>query len=446
MPDAGPSPRTPLYRRPGFWILLVVLGLALSWGGPTIGFFLGIPRTVTESGPIVNFPGRDPAERTIQFSPDGRYLAYLHQEATYQSSARIRGLTMCDAIQVHWFPVDRPDAPQTAALDAVDLRPDGVVYYCLTASIAFAPDSRHLAAWCARTLLVIDPASGATRRLHYDKEFFGSLAWQSGEEFIFTTQDGDHLTFWRLNLAEADGDRHLVYREAFRFPSPTSSDPHKDLPPDIARDSWSPDGRFVIFDRCTPNPQEGLLDVTTGTVRTFPFSLFDHSWKPDGSAVFVLDGYHPPNQRALLIETADGRICDLTESFKTALGTAPDLTLAAPTWTPDGKYVLLYHTTHLPPPSPDRPGSDLPTGYVIQPQPFKVILKSDRYLRWSPMPGWVLRQGTDVDLCDWINYEGTTTVRVKDWPNSWTWSPDRKHAAQVVDHRVTVFEPRLPTP
>ena len=437
-------------------LVLAVVAAVLYLGWPWVKIALDIlhptPTTIVESQAIddnnsaIGTHGK--YRHTIQFSPDGRYIAYIYRDATYFDTGELgaRPLTMTDALQVRWFPIDKPSEERTLPLDSIDLRPDGEVYYNLEGSVYFSPDSSRIAGLCAKCIVLVDIQSGTNRKIHYDKEYFRSLAWLSGDEIVFTTTDEQNLTFWRLNVTGGDETRRKVYRETHEFEKPHYSIPGEMSPPALRRDSWSPNGRFVIFNRhLSGGNNEGLLDVATGEVRTFPFSLYYNYWKPDGSSVLIhIHDQHKDKKQIVLIDTITGHIDDLTDEFMKAFGQNLGINFVSPVWTPDGKHVILHNTKHLPPASPDGPGRNKSTGYLIQLQPFQIVLSNDRFIRWSPIPGWVLLQGDRDDTFDWMNYAGTETVKLNGWPNNWTWSPDRRHAAQIKSGKVVVFQPRIP--
>lgn len=420
--------------------LLAFVVVMLAGGAYVLWVLSGIlfppPRTGRETLPI---------KATMCFSPDGNAVAYLYRDATYFFPAELgaRPLTMTDSLEIRWFHVKRPAGERSLPLDAIDLRPDGVVYYNLRGRVCFSPDSKRLAGICANYIILVDLQSGSARKIEYDKEYFGSLAWLSADEIVFTTSDEDNLTFWRLGVEDAVEDRWQVYRETHTFPRstyPTYPSRRAHLPPGLRWDSWSPDRRHVIFARRMPGEEkEGLLDLATGTVRTFPLPLYHNYWKPDGSVVLVIDQYGDKGQIAL-IDAKTGNATDLTVEFNITFGAGRDITCLG--WTSDEKYVILHNTRHLPPATRDGPGRMTWTGHVVQLQPFKLILSSDRLIRPSPIPGWVLLQGDDT--FDWMDYAGTRMVELNGWPNDWIWSPDGQLAARVSDAKVVVFHPALP--
>jgi hypothetical protein len=129
-----------------------------------------------------------------------------------------------------------------------------------------------------------------------------------------------------------------------------------------------------------------------------------------------------------------GKIDDLSVDFEKAFGRDRDMTLVAPVWTPDGKYVVLYVNS--------AESTALQTGCLIQPKPFKVAYSTDQIIRWSPWPGWVLLQGSMS--FKWINYDGSATAHIQGWPNDWTWSANGHYAAQIHGGKIEILKPQLP--
>jgi hypothetical protein len=177
---------------------------------------------------------------------------------------------------------------------------------------------------------------------------------------------------------------------------------------------------------------DAILDAQTGKIQSFPFSLYYQCWKPDGSELLVDDKFGE-GHRTFLVDPVTGKTDDLSIDFKKEFGRR-DITLVAPLWTLDGRYVILYATS--------TESTAIQQGYLIQPKPFKVVLSTNQIIRWSPMPGWVLLQG-EMSF-KWINYEGNTTAPIRGWPNDWTWSLNGRLAARIDDGKIEILKPKLP--
>ncbi len=382
----------------------------------------------------------------LQFSPDANTIAYFWRDATYKDSwtPGVRTRTMTDALQVRWFPIASPRQEKSILLDSIDLRPEGRPYCKLDGWAFFSPDSQHLAAVCLKYITIIDLKTGDYFKLHYGGERFPSLRWYSEEEVVFSTIGNKRFSFWRLNINKINEGRIKIYSQD----DPDASfDSYISSPslPFFRRHRYSPNGRFVFFSTLVNNKfATRLVNLKTGRTTTFPINPFSFSWKPDGTEVLMnefhhIDGVELTPTKLYLIKTQTMEIEELTEQFRVNMGKHPDIleiSLSSPLWTPDGKYVILYRVIESPPHSKH-------IGYLIQLQPFKLILSRDTMIRWAPIPGWVfLQRGSDRD---WINYGGNKTVKLIDWPSKGVWSPDRVHAAIVKNGKVVIVKPRFPT-
>lgn len=405
------------------------------------------PRTEIVSQPVAVEVNYD----TLEFSPDGKFVGYLWRDAEYFHPGHFgaRPPTMTDALEVRWFPVGQQDQEQRVPLDSIDLRPDGRVYFGLDGLVRFSPDSRHLGAICDRRLVLIAVRTGHARRLEFPDEHLQGFTWTSSDQIVYITDDEVRMTFWRYTITDPQEMRTKVYQETRPRARDALHPPDnpKRLPWHLPRYSWSPDGRSVLFERHPLREKpHTFLDLTSGKVVPLMESMSYNTWNPDGSAVLVCGqekfDLRGPDQ-VFLVDAHTGRVTDLTGDFEKAFGKKLYITFVSPLWTPDGKYVILYNTEHLPPASPDGLGRSKDTSYLIQLQPFKIILSNERTIRWSPIPGWVLLQGSNG--FEWIDYAGKRKVPLNGWPNNWCWSPDGVHAAEVRGNRVVVFKPTLPT-
>ena len=381
---------------------------------PVVKFVLGIPAEVVVSRAAYRgYTNRS----TIAFSPDGKWLGYIWRDATYVYPAELgaRPLTMMDALEVRWRVVGQPRQWNAVPLESVDLRPEGRVYFALGARVCFSPDSRRLAANCGESAVLIDLPSGTSQRLQYPEEYIRSLRWRSSDEIVFHTYADSEGAFWRLKVGDQPGERRLLHCEA---------------PPTMLSEAWSPNGRYVVF---TSSAGEGpdsywLLDVDTGALRTIPFSLGYIDWKPDSSGFIAYSDSYSEGLSVVLVNAKDGAAVDLTADFTKAFGEDGISSIRLP-WTADGRYVVL---------------SDGYQGCLVQPHPFNILLRKNRFLRASPIPGWVLVQGEDTFT--WTDYTGKRTAPIEGWPNGWVWSADGTQAVRIErgEPEPIVFRPVLP--
>lgn len=109
-----------------------------------------------------------------------------------------------------------------------------------------------------------------------------------------------------------------------------------------ASTSWSPDGRFLIFQtRSSPGkPSElTLFDVQTGTTRQLTYnseSEFDPNWSPNSLYIVFAAGFPTRNNDIYELDIQTGIISPLLISEDNKY---------SPTWSPDGRY--LFYTVDL---------------------------------------------------------------------------------------------------
>jgi hypothetical protein len=400
------------------WVLLALL---------LIGLYFRKSITTLKTGEYrrVGISGRE----GLVFSPDNKQFAYLWRDVLYRVGERWDSI-LTDSVEIHWAATAQPEKEQRVLLATADLRTmKGTLLHGkingIEVDFAFSPDATQLAAVCVQSLLIIDVVTGQSRRLTYPKERFNGFHWLSEQEIAFSTMAEEDSSLWRLKLGK-NAKRTLVCR----YSGMGTLDEYEPL--ELSQMHWSPDGKYVI-------PQQSLISVLTGKVRTLPENLAEIYWRPDSSVILGEQWLHDEKthlstEKTLLIDAATGAVRDLTAPFKNV---AEDLTLVG--WTGDGQYFLAYTTS-----SYDQVGNQLTEehGYLLQLQPFKVVLKTDEILRASPLPGWVFLQGGDT--MTWLNYEGTRKAPLNGWANDWTWSADGQYAAGIVDGKVSLFQPTLP--
>ncbi len=357
----------------------------------------------------------------MMFSPDSKQFAYVWQEATCRSQERV-SLILADTLEVRWFPTAHPESERSLQLTSVDLHAMGGSIYPLEARLYFSPDSMRLAAVSAEAVLLVDMASGLYRRLSYSQEWFTDLHWTSAQEIAFATIKDEVSSFWRLNVVSDEG-RRLVYHETTPLHTTHLAG---DRPLGLAHLSWSPNGRLVVWGK-------NLLDVMSGTLRPLPLTPEDTYWRPDSSALLIQQTF--PAQQTLLVDAATGTVWDMSKQIQNSVGD-----FGVEGWTAEGRLIIGYSWSVNQKPSETTPPHD--RGYLVQPRPFKVVMRTDALLRKTPLPGWVLVQGEDT--MKWTDYAGVQSAPIEGWPNDWMWSQDGSYAAEVRDGEVHVFRPKLP--
>lgn len=284
-----------------------------------------------------------------------------------------------------------------------------------------------MAAICPNYLIIANLKAGEVNKLHYDGEWFSSVSWYSDQEIVFSTRLNNEITFWNININNESQHRVKIYGEIIN--NVVYRNGRNGIPPMLLNHYYSPKGQYVICNH-------KLLNLKTGDINELPSRINHICWKPDDSQLLIYIWHEIENysyeKRIYLINTEPFDITELTEEFRNIISkVSGDIFFDSSQWTPDGKYVIFYAST----------GSKH-VGYVVQPNPFKIILKKDKIIRWSPIPGWVLLQGGNT--FEWIDYSGQKTIELDGWPNDWIWSPDRIHAARIEDGKVLVFKPIVP--
>jgi Tol biopolymer transport system component len=334
-------------------VLLLCAVPVILVGGVFITSALDLHSTVVKSEALGD--PRNP-RNCLQFSPNGKTVAYLWRDATYYRSwtPGVRPRTMTDALEVRWFPVGVPENEKSVSLDSIDLRPDGQTYYNLDGELCFSPDSQNLAAVCANYIIIIDVERGNSEKLHYEGEWFGSLRWLSEQEIVFCTEDNHKVTFWRLNTNDDKNSRAQIYEEEGDY-STSAGLPPRLLAHRRMNFSFSPDAQSVLFTIVDQNELAlRLLNLETGETEIFHLNPFGVSWKPDGTQVLMneydyrIDG---GQSKLHLVKIDTMEITELTEQFRQNIGKDVDIlhiSLPCSLWTPDGKYVVFNLKEKIP--------------------------------------------------------------------------------------------------
>jgi len=383
-------------------------------------------KITTHSGPVENGKGWDRSyHHTVAFSPDEQALAYIWADSTYSHPPEYEGLpcTLTEKLEVRLKSISNQFEEIHVPLNDVDLRPNGKLYFALGGLISFSRDSRYLAALCEKRIALFDSILRTNRNIEFAGESFGTLAWPETNTLCFSTCNRSATTFWRWNVNEPLENRIKLYS----FEN-VSSDGFNQA-------QWSPAGRYACFRirAATNGWSDVILDVKTGVLNQFSFSLLYQCWKSDDSALIVDDALGEPH-RTVLINPATGEMQDLSKNFRKLLSGDRHITLVAPTWTPDGKKIIFY--------ADSLKSTAVQQGYVIEPKPFKVIFSTNQIIHWSPIPGWVLLQGSMS--FKWLKDDGSLTAPIQGWPNDWTWSKTGKYAAKVDSEKITIIQPALP--
>jgi dipeptidyl aminopeptidase/acylaminoacyl peptidase len=332
---------------------------------------------------------------------------------------------------------------------------------------AFSPDARHLVAANPRNLVIIGVDDGKARPLTRPGEFVTGFAWLGSEEIGYVAhsnrrgkyQEITDRTFWRQRIHEPLEARREVFRQIGFDGCPKDGIGSLDWP----LEHWSPCGRYTVFMSQRNDGQFQLLDVNSGNVRAFGRSGVDSegiSWKPDGSAVIIVNRKRSESFQALLLHPTTGEIVDLSEQFNESFGkgsqhSAPKL---APLWTPDGQYLLANHLEV--------------GGCVVRPSPWEVIPVGRQVLEHvrrtdartlfpsaSDRLPWAFRQPAAPWVRVWVqfevegrphgedyavNYETGAIVPLgaSDSPGGgWTITPDAKRAARFDRWDILVIRP-----
>lgn len=330
----------------------------------------------------------------IVFSPDGDTVAFIWEDSWEMRLLHVG--TPLRSLHLRWCDASDPRSQRSVRLDSLGWK---FSHSSVPVELRFSPDSRHVAAWTAHFLTVVDLSSGRQWRLARFGERVTSFAWLSDHEVGYVTHTNlrgrfgriADRTFWRQNIHKKLDARIRIFREtgAAVGARPTVYD--------YPIEHWSPKGRYVIF-TSSRFGRFHLLNVADRTERvlggTDAYLPGDVSWTPDGSKVFCIIHIYTrsPNGSigAFLAEAATGKTLDCTAQFAKVFGNDRFRSSyrLEPVWTCDGRYVLLNNFRH--------------GGYLIQPQPWRAIAVGrqaakqlrDKYTHppWVfrlPFPGWV---------------------------------------------------------
>jgi hypothetical protein len=371
----------------------------------------------------------DPPEK-LQFSPDGKLLVHF----TFTWSALWGTPVESDEMaSISWRKVDKPQVVRSASIERIapgrQQRPPSEKVHAV-----IAPDSAHVAVISPNYLTVVDLRTGQSSRVTPHGERVTSVAWLNASEVVYAAHTQPRgkepkswtRTIYRQRIDQPWKKRIEVYRE---FDVVTGAD-------DFIRwglESWSPDGRWVIFASPYFDGLFDLLDVETGRRR--PLSKADGlsnsvAWRSDSSAALCVGGSWP--MEAVLVPTDGGPIVDLSDRFAETFGDYPPI--LEPLWTADNEYVaaLDYRLR----------------GCLVRPDPWEVLHVAEwvkanddprrprrlGQVRLVPVPGYVLVANEEADF-EVVNYCRREAYHVEAiaafWlTDDWAWSPDGMHLAR----------------
>ena len=185
----------------------------------------------------------------------------------------------------------------------------------------------------------------------------------------------------------------------------------------------SPQGGYVLFVNHAWQGELFLLDVRRGIVTTIRANgpsqgtSLSHriAWKLDDSAALCLLDKGLPVPGALLLDLPTAAVEDVSEPLARCY--KEQVWLAAPFWTPDGKYCIFNGGFHVEP-------------LLISPRPWSVLSFRNQattapvsdLLGWSPVAGTIYHRD------DLVRYDGTKLLTR---PYNLILSPDGKFAARM---------------
>ena len=368
--------------------------------------------------------------KIVAFTHDSSFLGSLWVNASYSRLRRHAGgrVKMSERVELRVRSIDNTLPEIRLPLYHYEATTEAWRATAGKATVHASPDSAHIAALCATQLLVYDSISQTHRTIEYRGEFFRSFSWRENGKVAFVTSDTHSTIFWKALVSQLPSER----QEVFRIGSQREFD--DELPPLLLNHRWSPRGRFVSFRDSSPSDlhREMMIDFKTSQIHQFDFSLFDQSWNPDESLLWIQ--YQDWKTKAIsirLFDSESGKVTDISNSLENAIGPTKELSIFNSVWTVDGEHLLMnlgQGRTHA------------PLSYVIKPNPFEVVSIHRSELHWSPKPNWVfVRQ---KDRCRWFNLLDASFGPTVAFVGSSNWSPDGRYVAEINDANVWIKEPQ----
>ena len=390
---------------------------------------------LSPSGAIGVGTRRSASAGELQFSPDGKTIAYEWTIALIKPVSRMEARAVSQTAEARWCSVAEPDRIHSAKVlqwgeNAKGYRIGVYVH------IGFSPDSRHLAVATPRKLRIIDLRSEKHWVLNRTGEFVTSLRWIDNEEIGYVTHSNrrgewDEIVdraIWRQKITQEWRNRREINKERGIEGYSDSGGPKFTYGAgDFPVESWSPKGRFVVFSSSPMGGMVQLLDTQTGELRSLKKRMRVEyvSWKRDESA-FVCVG---DSSQALLVNSRTLEIVDFSRQFGGTFGEyAPSI---FPEWTPDDRYIV---------------ANDLRLGgCLVRPQPWEIRTVGQELGRRLEVPkellsiwvkplgisGWLRARAPSQDYA--LNYDNGTLVALsqmgKFGPDRPVVSPDGTTAA-----------------
>ena len=291
----------------------------------------------------------------LEISPDGAKAAFVYSDMINlplpPEVPVIRSVTY-----VAWVDLDRPDEVNSVKMETRNWKTSPWEYQYVHP--LFSPDNAWLAVAAPSGMFVIELETSRKVLLSKPGEEITSLAWLNANEVGYVAQTETERIFRRQRVDGGESPRTTVFTEC----SPDLGRYHRTFGQmGWPGESWSPDGRLVMF---RPRSQENdlrIVDTATGEVQSLnkPCIGDAHAaWAGNGTMVFVTCSDNDPQlNQALVYDPATEKLIDLTEPFYQYF--YDSYFQLAPTWTWDDQYVVVNDAKR--------------GGCLVRPEPWQVI-------------------------------------------------------------------------